>query len=275
MPLPPANQPLSEADYEAIEAAVMETARGRWFLAEYAQRNRHADTMLVLDAIQRLQRSVLGAEPAAPAPSDMPAIQSELNEIERSIERTRRELAEIDSARLRDGNLGTELEDIIGASAQAITEVLSDAERIQEISITMRSQGVAESVCDQLDGLATHITTACAFQDLTGQRTAKVAAALRLLEARVQSLVKLWQAESPAQAPAKDALLNGPQREGDALEQDQIDELLSIDREHDVFWDDKAQTAAAAPEPEIPARRAVTRDDIEKLPAIDRVALFS
>ena len=25
--------PLSDADYEAIEGAVMETARGRWFLA--------------------------------------------------------------------------------------------------------------------------------------------------------------------------------------------------------------------------------------------------
>jgi chemotaxis protein CheZ len=277
MPLPPANQPISETDYEAIEAAVMETARGRWFLDEYAQRNRNADTMLVLEAIQRLQRSVLGAETAAVPAPDMPAIQGELNEIERTIERTRRELAEIDSARLRDGNLGNELEEIVAASAQAITEVLSDAERIQEISTTMRAQGVSEGVCDQLDGLATHINTACAFQDLTGQRTGKVAAALRLLEARVQSLVQLWQAESTAQAPARDALLNGPQREGEALEQDQIDELLTIDRDHDVFWNDKQQQSGAAEtaQPEAPAKRAVTRDDIEKLPAIDRIALFS
>jgi chemotaxis protein CheZ len=279
MPLPPATQPISETDYEAIEAAVMETARGRWFLSEYAQRNRNADTVLVLEAIQRLQRSVLGADSAttaAPAASDMPAIQSDLNEIERSIERTRRELAEIDAARLRDGNLGAELEEIVAASAQAITEVLSDAERIQEISTTMRAQGVAQGVCDQLDGLATHITTACAFQDLTGQRTAKVAASLRLLEARVQSLVTLWQAESDAQAPAKDDLLNGPQREGEALEQDQIDELLTIDREHDVFWNEgRPKGGADAAQPAAPARRAVTREDIEKLPAIDRVALFS
>jgi chemotaxis protein CheZ len=281
MPLPTANQPLTETDYEAIEAAVMETARGRWFLAEYAQRNRNADTQMVLDAIQRLQRSVLGAETVVAPAADIPAIQTELNEVERAIDRTRRELAEIDSARLRDGNLGTELEEVVAASAQAITEVLSDAERIQEISITMRTQGVAEGVCDQLDGLATHITTACAFQDLTGQRTAKVAAALRLLEARVHSLVKLWQAESGSQAPTKDKLLNGPQREGEALEQDQIDELLTIDRDHDVFWDDKQQQSGTSQEPNkgtggaAPAKRAVTREDIEKLPPIDRVALFS
>ena len=33
---PSAPQPPTEADYEAIAAAVMETLRGRWFLAEYA-----------------------------------------------------------------------------------------------------------------------------------------------------------------------------------------------------------------------------------------------
>ena len=31
---------ISEGDYEAIEAAVVETVRGRWFLAEYARRSR-------------------------------------------------------------------------------------------------------------------------------------------------------------------------------------------------------------------------------------------
>ena len=35
--------PDDEHAYEQIEAAVMETSRGRWFLNEYARRNRHAD----------------------------------------------------------------------------------------------------------------------------------------------------------------------------------------------------------------------------------------
>ncbi len=56
--------PISEADYTAIEAAVMETARGRWFLAEFARRNRNSDTQLVLDAIARLE-SALDVERAA------------------------------------------------------------------------------------------------------------------------------------------------------------------------------------------------------------------
>ena len=52
--------PYAETDFDAIEAAVMETARGRWFLAEYALRNRNADTRMLLEAIGRLERAVAG-----------------------------------------------------------------------------------------------------------------------------------------------------------------------------------------------------------------------
>ena len=47
----------SELDtYEAIEAAVKETARGRAFLAEHALRARQSETMKVLAAIERLEQ---------------------------------------------------------------------------------------------------------------------------------------------------------------------------------------------------------------------------
>src|ERR1700689_3331283 len=47
----------SEADYDAISQAFMETSRGRWFLGEYAKRNRNADTSMVLDAVARTGES--------------------------------------------------------------------------------------------------------------------------------------------------------------------------------------------------------------------------
>jgi chemotaxis protein CheZ len=282
----PAHAPLSSTDYEVIESAVMETERGRWFLTEYAERNRNADTKLVLDAIQKLQRTVLGAElvqPAAPAQT--------ITDSDANIERTRRELTGIDAASKRDGDLAAELASIVEASAEAINGVLADAERIQEISWTMREQGTAASVCDQLDGLAAHITTACAFQDLTGQRIARVRAAHQLLIDRVQGLVRLWQAEAPASQakPVPAPLMNGPARKGDGLEQDQVDELLAIDKDHDVFWDDTSPTQAAAkpvaingertlPTGAAPVQtfpgRALTRADIEQLNAGERVALL-
>ena len=54
-------------DYSEIEAAVLETARGRWFLREFASRNRAADTAAVLEAIGRLQDLV--ATPSARDPA--------------------------------------------------------------------------------------------------------------------------------------------------------------------------------------------------------------
>ncbi len=50
--------PLDASQYDAIEDAVRETERGRWFLAEYARRNRNADTEVLLDAIRRIENVV-------------------------------------------------------------------------------------------------------------------------------------------------------------------------------------------------------------------------
>lgn len=65
----PAETPpgLMESDFDTIHAAVMETARGRWFLAEYARRNRMADTRMVLDAVARLEAAVAAGPAPAPA----------------------------------------------------------------------------------------------------------------------------------------------------------------------------------------------------------------
>ncbi|HUE46278.1 MAG TPA: hypothetical protein VMO81_08515 [Aestuariivirgaceae bacterium] len=48
----------TQKDYEAIEAAVLESPRGRWFLGEFARRHRAADTLMLLEAIRRLERGV-------------------------------------------------------------------------------------------------------------------------------------------------------------------------------------------------------------------------
>jgi hypothetical protein len=50
--------PVSDDDYDAIESAIMETARGRWFLFEYARRHRQADTLMVMSAINSLHDSL-------------------------------------------------------------------------------------------------------------------------------------------------------------------------------------------------------------------------
>ena len=62
----------SEEDYEAIREAFMETARGRWFLDEYAKRNRNADTRLVLDAVARIEESIAAQKQVAGCSREVP-----------------------------------------------------------------------------------------------------------------------------------------------------------------------------------------------------------
>ena len=48
--------PPAESDYDDIEAAILDTANGRWFLEEYVKRNRRADTYRLVAAIEGLER---------------------------------------------------------------------------------------------------------------------------------------------------------------------------------------------------------------------------
>ena len=52
------NCQVGDGDYDAIVAAIMETSRGRWFLSEYARRNRQADTAMLVTAIGKMQETL-------------------------------------------------------------------------------------------------------------------------------------------------------------------------------------------------------------------------
>src|SRR4051812_37210129 len=66
MPDEDTNVTFGDLDFDTIEAAVMETVRGRWFLKEYARRNRNADTQAVLEAVNRLKDMPLDAGAVEP-----------------------------------------------------------------------------------------------------------------------------------------------------------------------------------------------------------------
>jgi hypothetical protein len=75
----------SDLDFDTIEAAVMETARGRWFLKEYARRNRNADTQAVLEALERLKDRPLDVSTVVP-------LKAYLEEMAATIRRTMEEV---------------------------------------------------------------------------------------------------------------------------------------------------------------------------------------
>jgi hypothetical protein len=60
-------QALNDTDYERIESAVMESPRGRWFLAEYSRR-RGLDTVTeLMDAVRRIEAAIR-EHPVPPLP---------------------------------------------------------------------------------------------------------------------------------------------------------------------------------------------------------------
>jgi hypothetical protein len=107
--------PPSEADYDVIYAAVMESERGRRFLSEYARRNRHADTQLLLGAINRiavaLRLQAPAAEPeppadlAAPAVFEVPTLRTQLTRLIETIANARTLLGTIEPEDTRIGKI--------------------------------------------------------------------------------------------------------------------------------------------------------------------------
>lgn len=226
----PVPMPLTEADYDMIESAVQETARGRWFLAEYARRNRHADTTMLLGAIERLEAALRG-EPTRL----VDRLRVDLVEMANSIARTKAEIATIKPDAIQHGKFGEateELDSIVQATEIATSQILAAAEQVQEIAWTLREQGLDPVVCDTLDARATEIYTACSFQDLTGQRTGKVMEVVRYLEGRINAMIDIWglqgamSAEAAAAGASRPDALSGPARPGYGLDQSDVDAVM-------------------------------------------------
>ncbi|MBX6426595.1 MAG: hypothetical protein IRZ09_11820 [Variibacter sp.] len=203
MPVP-VSPPLSESDYEAIAAAVMETSRGRWFLAEFARRNRHADTTMLLSALQRLER--VGA---AHMPGE--GVRSALLDMARTIERMKAQIAAVRPEIDKGGGEGTgyEFDAIVHAHEHATSDILAAAEHIQDMAWTLREQGVDSRHCEFLQARATEIYSACSLLDLTAQRIRRVVQTLRVLESRIDAVLSIWGGEAPS-LEADDGNVSGP-----------------------------------------------------------------
>jgi hypothetical protein len=219
-----ATRDATEADYDAIQDAVMETDRGRWFLAEFARRNRHAETEGLLASLARIESAVVTQR----EPNDLDRFRLNVLEMSRAIARTRAEIAAIKPA-AGDGRIveaSGELESIVSATEAATSDILAAAENVQEVAWTLRESGGDIESCNRLDQHAVAIYTACSFQDLTAQRTRKVTEILSFLESRVNAMADIWQFaahESPADAPSASV-------EGDAadpsMSQSDVDDVL-------------------------------------------------
>jgi hypothetical protein len=177
-----ATQP-SEEDYDAIRDAFMETSRGRWFLGEYAKRNRNADTSMVLDAVARIEETL--------AAQRQPAPESGLAEALAAIGRAVDEAETAASAAL-DGL----------ALEQHLAPVRKGARVIKEIAWRWREIGADSRICDLLDSQVSAIEAACG-QISSADPQHALSAAFDLIKARIAGFDDSDKTTSPAAEKAQ------------------------------------------------------------------------
>lgn len=177
-----------EPEYDAVYAAVTATERGRWFLTEYASRNRQADTHALTAAIARVEAAIRNG----PAPAPAVSLRRDLIGIAAAIERI---MAAIAAQRMQ-------VPDIAGA-----------AERIQDTAFTLRERAADAALCDALDAAAREISLACVPSQNAGQ-SLDVTELLRDLAVRVHmmALAVAGKITSDGEAPsaATDAVIAIP-----------------------------------------------------------------
>jgi hypothetical protein len=155
----------SEEDYDAIREAFMETSRGRWFLGEYAKRNRNADTSMVLDAVARIEETLAAQQQPAPA--------SGLTEALAAITGAAEE-ARAAAVTALDGL----------ALEETLAPVRKGVRVIKEISWRWREIGADGRICDLIDSQVSAIEGACG-QISSAAPKAALSAAFDLLEERI------------------------------------------------------------------------------------------
>ncbi|MGO3933943.1 hypothetical protein NP284_37250 [Rhodopseudomonas pseudopalustris] len=150
----------SEADYDAIREAFMETSRGRWFLSEYAKRNRNADTRMVLDAVERIEQSI-----AAQKQSSQGGLMEALGPISSLIGETRNAVAKA-----------------LPDPLEVLAPAREGARVTREVAVALRDCGADVRICDLLDAQVEAIESGHRQMVMSSARDVVLAAFDRLLQ---------------------------------------------------------------------------------------------
>lgn len=162
-----------EQEYRAIEAALLNNPRGRWFLAEHGRRARRLDNLMLEEAIGRLQNSI--RQP----PALLGQLQNEMEELSHFLRETRTELLS------KPAKLSTEAPPDTPADG-----ILRAAEDLHELAWTLQSNEINAGACEKIARQASSIYALSVRQALESERTQKLAIALDAACARLNAVLE-------------------------------------------------------------------------------------
>ncbi|HVJ52451.1 MAG TPA: protein phosphatase CheZ [Aliidongia sp.] len=232
---------LSADQYFAIEDSLQSTEPGRAFLRMRDRKSHAIAGEEFTTGLSSIKSWIEQAQERSAEEIHLDVLRKELMEMAASIRKAKSEISAMKPAddqspnSNRRINLATEeLDAIVQSTERATTDILNGAERIMEVSGQVRSGGL-EREAEVLDLEATNILMACGFQDITGQRIAKVVSTLRYLEERVDAMIRIWGVDSDERDAVITAvvdtrpdahLLHGPALTG-GVDQSMVDALMN------------------------------------------------
>ncbi len=170
---------------------------------------------------------------------DDSVLKRELDGLLRYMQRVRSEVAAIGRPADEDHgfeSMGEQLDAILGATADATNNIMGSMEKNDELTDQLRAKvedPEVHALLDEMNKNSSDVFEACSFQDITGQRISKVVKSITYVEERVNSLMDLWGEDElnnvsleKTEKTEDEALLNGPQLDGQGLSQDDIDALF-------------------------------------------------
>lgn len=153
-----------------------------------------------------------------------------LEHLSQYVQSTKMDIAALRNAEGSQNSFTTaafELEEIVVESSKATHGIMNAAETIEKAVA-----GLDKTAAVAVNDAVTSIYESCAFQDITGQRIAKVIATLQSIETKVVGLARACGGEVETQTidartpQPESALLNGPQLALNAKSQEEIDRLF-------------------------------------------------
>ncbi|MGE8943497.1 hypothetical protein ACO2I3_16445 [Leptospira interrogans] len=163
-----------EQEYRTIEAALLDNPRGRWFLAEHGRRARRLDTLMLEEAIGRLQSSI--RQP----PALLGQLQNEMEELKQFLRDTRTDLV----------TKAPKLPIDPGLESPAADGILRAAEDLHELAWTLQSNDINADACEKIARQASSIYALSLRQAMESERTQKLTIALDSACARLTSLLE-------------------------------------------------------------------------------------
>lgn len=196
MPSPMSPITALTTDYDAIERAMRETSRGRWFLACYLERNRLAETTMLMSAIGKLETAI----------RESGHVMEELNPLD--ILATLREAigqARSDMAHM-PGVVGEatplplrrfSFESIPAALGEEARKIREAAASVHSAAYALQAAGVFKGVARQISERAEAIEHACTAQETVLNRAERMASLLSEIEAELLSMFDDEQDDAP------------------------------------------------------------------------------